>query len=590
MFNKLLTLIFLLFVSFRLFSQVTPFEKDKLTTTTYQECIDYYFELASKSDMLKIIEYGETDIGKPLHLVIVSKNKIFDPVEIKKSGKVILFVNNGIHAGEPDGIDASMMFVRDLVKGKVMNPFSGLPFENLLDNVVLITIPVYNIGGFLNRNNFTRANQIGPKEYGFRGNAQNRDLNRDFIKCDTKNAMSFIKIFQEWKPELFVDTHTTDGADYKYTMTYIATNRFKLEQPLSDYLTNDLIPFLNQDMNKKHLPVCPYVEPVHTSPDSGLGGFMDYGRYSNGYASLFNTIGFISESHMLKTHAERVYATYEFLVSLIKKANDDCSKIIGNKKKADENSIVKNEFEIKWQNDESKYSTFMFEGYEAKYKKSTVTGFDRLYYDKNAPYKKEIKIFDFYNADVTVTKPIAYVVPQGWFRVIELLKLNNVQMKRLSKDCYIEVESYFIDTFSTRSKPYEGHYQHSNVSVNSVMQTRYFFEGDYVVNTNQTCNNFIVNVLEPQAADSYFNWNFFDAILQQKENFDTYLFEDIADSLLNSKPELKELFKMKKREDEKFSKDPNAQLTFIYNNTILEPEYMRYPVARMIKEKVIETK
>jgi hypothetical protein len=555
-------------------STQTPFEKNKLVSTTYDECIDYYKMLDSKFDIVKMTEAGETDCGRPLHLVTVSKNGLFESDEIKNSGKVILFINNGIHPGEPDGIDASMIFVRDIAEGK---------YEGFLDNVIIILIPIYNIDGALNRNNFTRANQIGPLEYGFRANSQNRDLNRDFIKCDTKNARSFIKIFQTYKPHLFVDTHTSDGADYKYVMTYIATQHNKLQQPLADYMTGQLVPALEEDMKAKNWEMCPYVTTFKSTPDSGIVEFPETPRYSTGYASLFNTIGFVSESHMLKTHEQRVYSTYEFLVSLLKLANSDYKIIIENKKQADENAKNKTEFVMEWKLDSINTSKILFKGYQAKYKPSVISGFDRLYYDKSSPWEKQIDFYNNYLPKVNVTKPSAYIVPQAWWQVIELLKMNDVKMERTTEDKTIDVESYYIESYDTRTLPYEGHYQHSNVKLKVVSSTRKFFKGDYIIYTNQACNNFIMSVLEPQSVDSYFNWNFFDAILQQKEGFDAYVFEDIADSLLNSKPGLREMFEQKKTSDEKFRNDSQEQLKFIYNNTILEPEYMRYPVARIME-------
>jgi hypothetical protein len=591
--------LFLLFPLLYAYSQnhLTPYEKNKLTSTTYEECIAYYKKLAEQSDIIKILDYGETDIGKPLHLVVVSKDKIFDPGEIHKSGKVILFVNNGIHPGEPDGIDASMMLVRDLVKHTVRNVhenilsrLDGLIYEDPLDRVVLITIPIYNIDGAMNRNNFTRANQVGPLEYGFRANSENRDLNRDFIKCDTKNATAFIKIFREWKPELFVDTHTSDGADYQYIMTYIATQHNKLQQPLADYLTNKLVPVLENDMKNKNFPICPYVTEMKSTPDSGIVEFMESPRYSTGYAALFNTIGIVSETHSLKTHQQRVEAQYELLVSILKAANQDYKTILSNKKTADENSKNKSDFVLSWQLDSANYTRYLFKGYEAKYKQSNVTRFDRLYYDRNASYEKEINFYNQYKHVVTVAKPIAYIIPQGWWRVIDLLNLNKIRMSRLSKDQSIEVQSYYVDTFSTRIPPFESHYLHFNTTLNKITQNRKFFAGDYVVFTDQPENNFIVHVLEPQSTDSYFSWNFFDAILQQKESYDSYIFEDLADSLLKINPELRKAFEDKKASDENFRSNSNAQLDFIYNHTLLEPEYMRYPIARLEKNIVFDLK
>jgi hypothetical protein len=343
-------------------------------------------------------------------------------------------------------------------------------------------------------------------------------------------------------------------------------------------------------MKEKSMEICPYVTMYKSTPDSGIVSFPETPRYSTGYAALFNTIGFVSESHMLKTHSSRVEATYQFLLSLITKAGFDYKKITENKIKADALTSERNLFPLIWEVDEASPSKFLFKGYEAKFKPSVISGSDRLYYDRNSPYEKEINFYDSYIPVVTIDIPIAYIVPQGWWQVIERMKLNGVKMKRFAEDQSLLVESYFIDTFATRTSPYEGHYLHSKVNIVIKEQTRKFFKGDYVIFPYQTCNKFIVHVLEPQSPDSYFNWNFFDAILQQKEYFDPYLFEDIADSLLGIKPGLREQFDVKKQSDEKFRNDAYAQLKFIYDNTIREPEFMRYPVARVVMEQKMNIK
>jgi hypothetical protein len=571
---KTLTTLFFLLCGLTIFPQhlLTPFEKNNLTTTTYEECIEYYRKLDSEYNSILLTEAGETDIGRPLHLVIISRNEKFEPEELLSSGRVIFLINNGIHPGEPDGIDASMMLARDIAR-------EGVP-----ENVVILIIPVYNVDGMLNRNNFTRVNQNGPLEYGFRGNAQNMDLNRDFIKCDTRNARSFVSIFRKWKPHLFVDTHTTNGADYPYVMTYIATQKDKLNSVLSDYLVNTLIPHLENDMYRKNYPIVPYVYNYSNMSYNAITGFMESPRYSSGYASLFNCIGFISESHMLKTHAERVYATYEFLKSLIKIADEDHEKIIENKIKADSITVNIKSYVTSYVLDTTRYQSILFSGYEAKYKPSNISGYDRLYYDKSSPYKEHIRFYNDYIPVNPRTRPLAYIVPQAWHKVIQLLELNKVVMHRLTEDMEYLTETYYIESFETRNPPFEGHYLHSNVKLKVISQKRKFYKGDYIIYTSQEANQFIMHVLEPECPDSYFNWNFFDAILQQKEYFEPYLFEDIADSLLNSRADLRKEFELKKLNDEKFREDPYAQLKFIYDNTIREPEFMRYPVARIISE------
>ncbi len=173
-----------------------------------------------------------------------------------------MLILNGIHPGEPDGIDASMMFLKDILINRDKNP----EYNNLL----LSIIPIYNIGGALNRNSTSRVKQVGPESYGFRGNAQNYDLNRDFIKMDTKNSFAFVEIFQLIKPDVFIDTHVSNGADYQYNLIHLSTQHNKLPQDLDDYLIEEMIPDMEERMtNLKNEPI-PYVNVFNKTPDEGF--------------------------------------------------------------------------------------------------------------------------------------------------------------------------------------------------------------------------------------------------------------------------------------------------------------------------------
>src|SRR5690606_17769438 len=257
---------------------ITVFEKSNgIETATYQETIDFYTNLAEIHPQIAIQSIGETDSGRPLHLVILNPDNEFTFEHIRKT-KRILLINNGIHPGEPDGIDATMLLFRDIALGKVIAP----------KNTVLVTIPIYNIGGSLNRNSTSRTNQNGPKDYGFRGNARNFDLNRDFIKCDTKNSKSFAQIFHLVQPDVFIDNHVSNGADYQYTLTHLFTQHNKLGGDLGKYLHTEMMPSLEQKLSIKNWDITPYVNVFNEVPEKGFSQFMDSPRYSTGYAALWN--------------------------------------------------------------------------------------------------------------------------------------------------------------------------------------------------------------------------------------------------------------------------------------------------------------
>ncbi|TXK45766.1 hypothetical protein FVR03_12165 [Pontibacter qinzhouensis] len=555
----------------------TPFEKGNGNqTATYQEAIDWYRRLDQAYEEVKMVPYGYTDSGRLLHLVIVSADKDFDIASLKKKNKRVLLIQNGIHPGEPEGIDATMLLARDYLQQKKL--------RQQLDKVVLAIIPVYNIGGALNRNSHTRTNQNGPESYGFRGNARNYDLNRDFIKTDSRNAVLFHHIFRDWDPDVFMDNHTSNGADYQHVMTLIPTQHNKLNPHLASYLQQTMLPTLYQGMKKDNFPMVPYMDLRGDTPESGTVAFLESPRYSTGYAALYHTIGFMPETHMLKPFEQRVKATYQLMQHMISTINRDSDKIAAARAKAKQAALVQQEFPLQWQLDTSNVEKIPFLGYVAKYKPSEVTGQQRLYYDRSAPYATTIPYYNTFSATTKVQKPVAYIIPQAWQQVIEHLKTEQVQLKRLQKDTTITVDNYYIADYKTSQRPYEGHYLHSGVQLETRSMPRQFMKGDYVVYLNQETNRYLVETLEPQATDSFFNWNYFDAVLMQKEYFSSYVFEDLAAEILQQNPQLRQELETKKQQDAEFAKNARAQLEFVYHNSPhYEYTHNLYPVARLMQ-------
>ena len=573
--KRLIPALFLCLLFTQTRAQITPFEasKDRNYTATYAQVINYYQKLVKPYPQLRLFNYGTTDVGKPLTLVVLSKDKVFDPALIKKQNKRVLLINNGIHPGEPEGIDATMMLVRDLLKK-----------DQLPKDVVLCFIAVYNIDGCLNRG-VSRINQNGPRMYGFRGNYRNLDLNRDFIKADSKNALAFEKILNTWQPEVFLDNHTSDGADYQYVMTLIETQKDKQNPILADYTSKILSPELYKRMAKSGYEMTPYVDEKQETPDSGIVSFLETPRFATGYTAQHNIISYITETHMLKAFDKRVYATYDFMVALIDICERD-AKLIGElKQKADEQVKNQTSFALNWQVDWQHYDTLNFKGFEAGHKTSEVSGLPRLYYDRSKPFTKTIRYYDNYVPSQVVNKPVAYVIPQAWAKVIELFKLNNVAMHQLRHDTTLDIQVYYIDDYKTPSRPYEGHYLHSNVKLSATNQRIHYYAGDYVVYTNQGLNRYIVETLEPQGVDSFFAWNFFDSVLGEKEGYSDYVYEDVAAEQLKADPDLRKKLEDEKTKNPDLAKSARGQLNFVYRNSPnFEKTYLRYPVGRLLTD------
>ncbi|RMG60400.1 MAG: hypothetical protein D6722_21010 [Bacteroidetes bacterium] len=553
----------------------TPFERSQgQASATYAEAIAYYQRLAEAYPEVHIEEAGPTDIGRPLHAVVVSDGTSSNPADLRRAGNRILLILNGIHPGEPCGIDASMMLARDLVQQAELQP--------LLQRLAVVIVPVYNIGGALNRGDWARTNQVGPVAYGFRGNARNLDLNRDFIKADSRNARSFARLFHRWQPDLFIDTHTTNGADYPAVLTYIYTHPDKLPPALATYQQERLIPHMSAHMAEAGIPISPYVNVFGRTPDDGgMAAFLDLPRYASGYAALFQTLSVITEAHMLKPFSERVEATYHFLLGVAQHMNANHEALAAAIAAGKAEVRATERFAIHWETDRERVDSLLFHGYEGRYRPSAVTGQPRLYYDHSAPYQRNIPYYPYLKETTHSTRPVAYLIPQAYPELVERLQANAIQLRRLSQDTVLTVEVSYIDAWESRSRPYEGHFFHDKVTVRRDTQAIACYQGDWVAYTDQSGVAFLMHVLEPEAADSYFRWNFFDGILMRKEYYSAYVFEDEAAEMLAEDPVLRAAFAAEKARDSAFAASPWRQLTYLYEHSRhSEPTYTRYPVYR----------
>jgi len=552
---------FLIFISTQLLGQ---FKSNY--TPTYQEAIDHYKRIAADHpSKAKLETIGKTDIGKPLHYLIIDPTGAFSPDSAVKNEQTVVMIMNGIHPGEACGINASITFA--------MQKAASPP-----DNVVYVIIPIYNVGGALNRNSFTRANQNGPEEYGFRGNARHLDLNRDFIKADSKNALAFTRLFHLWKPHILIDTHTTNGADYQPNITLLSPFSEKLIPMQASFLKREFEPYLYEYMKNMDDEMIPYVNFRGATPEDGIYAFIDLPRYSSGFAALFNTIGFTLEAHMLKPFDQRVKSTINFIKAVDEFANERGEIIRKLKSLADKETANQESFYTKWQSGE-RIDSLEFPGYESRLSTSVLTGGEFVKYDQSKPYRRNIPYFNEVLGFYQSAMPTYYIIPQGWSQVIERLEANEVRFERLKTDTIIGVTSKYANYYETVETPYEGHYMHKNTGVIERKEEIQFYAGDVLIPTNQLARRYLANTLDPQSADSFFNWNFFDSVLNQKEYFSSYLFEKTAEKIVERDNNLLRKLEQLKRSDPAFADNARAQLEFIYKySKYHEKGHLRIPV------------
>ena len=557
---------------------LTPYERgNKNQTTTWEECIAFYRMLESAfPTVVRLIQIGTSDAGTPIHAGIVTADGVHDFDEIKSSFRPVFFNNNGIHPGEPEGVDACMALVRDFcVKPELLKS---------LRRMVFLFIPMYNVDGSRRRNNSSRVNQQGPEMFGFRGNALHMDLNRDFIKCDSHNAQIFNRFFTAWDPDLMVDTHTSNGADYSYTMTVIQTQADKLGGELGEFVREVMMPEIAVNMTNRGWPICPYVNPVKVTPDDGIEDFLDVPRFSTGYAALNYTIGLMPETHMLKSFEARYDSMKTFLEEMVKFTSTFSDQIQALRLVTRQKNQTRKDWPLMWKPDYSRPSRFKFKGYKALQRPSILGNYTRLYYDSTQPYDKEIDYFDHFVPEVTVPAPLYYVIPQQWQAVIQRLEWNGLKLERVTESNTQTVQTYHVKAVKSRATAYEGHMFHDEVELEVRTENVTLNVGDYLLSLKQDRSRYAIETLEPMAHDSFFRWGFFNSILEKKENYSDYIFEDTASELLAEDEQLASRFEQWKKENPALLSSQQAVLDFIFFHCekYHEPEWRRYPIFRLV--------
>lgn len=570
-------LILYVILSFTLFAglyaqRIVPLQYKDNKSFTYDELIDIYQKLDHMHQDAMLTEWGTTDAGLPLHLFIINPDEQFTPAEIRQSNKAVMMVMNGIHPGEPDGMDASLIWADELLNDP------ELPLK--LENIVLCIIPAYNIGGMLNRDCCTRANQDGPEEYGFRGNALNLDLNRDFMKQESRNALSFASLFRAYNPDFFIDTHVSNGADYQHVFTLLHSSGQRMPERQRDFYEKEIVPELYRKMGKKGYPAVPYVNIWNDSPDKGYAAFNDSPRFSNGYTSLWGTFSFTPETHMLKPFPKRVEATRVFLDVCREYLNRNSRKVMIYRDLFDKWVKESASLPMRYEIDRSRGRRIEFMGYEAYYAPSAVTGQIQLYYDRSKPYTKKISYYDEFKVTCNALKPQTFVIPFAYRELAEKLEKSGVATRRLKADTTLYAESWYLPDLKF-SGLYEGRPLFA-LHDTTVLRHRDGIRvgaGAVLVQTGTENDLFIMNALHPYGPDSYLVWGYFAAIAEQKEHFSSYIFDAYARKMLDEDPALKMAFEQKKAADPAFASDAHAQLSYLYKRSpFAEKTLNRYPI------------
>lgn len=558
----------------------TPAEAAKFRTTpSYADTVAYLQKLAlAAPGKIKLDTYGTSPEGRPMTVVVANAQGIFTPEEARKAGKPVVLVQAGIHPGEIEGKDAGLMLLRDwAITGKL---------PHMLDNVVLVFIPVFSVDGHENSNPYHRINQNGPASMGFRGQSQYLNLNRDYVKADAPEMHSWLKLWQRWTPDLFMDIHTTDGSDYQYDLTWYTEDPHKLDPGVAAWQQALLKDHVLPAYDKRGHMQSQYLELKDgRDPTKGIENFGSGPRFSTGYVALQNRPALLVETHMLKSYEIRVRATYDIVDLMLENAGADAAKLLATNRAADEAVIARKagtRVPVTFKEDPTS-TPYEFKSFAYTVTPSDISTSGWIQYDPRKPKTYTIPNWNGLLPDVSVTTPAAYAIPVQWTDVIARLDLHGIQYTRLSHAVKIKAGAYQLDNPKWAVKPFESHLMLGSFDQHDLTREVELPAGSVIVPMNQRAANVAINLLEPQAPDSLLHWGYLNAIFEPKEYGEPRVVEKLARDMMAKDPSLQAQFEQKVREDEKFAKSPGARLQWFFERS---PWYSAqavgaYPVVKL---------
>jgi murein tripeptide amidase MpaA len=550
---------------------ITPAEQSGfIGTPRYDETVQWLQRLVAAAPELKMVSLGKSPEGRDIWMVIASKERAFTPEALRATGKPILFAQAGIHSGEIDGKDAGMMLLRDMTARNQK--------RDLLDGANLLFIPIFSVDAHERFSAFGRINQRGPVETGWRTNARNLNLNRDYAKLDAPEMRALIRALNEWNPDLYFDIHVTDGADYQYDITFGFSGKHAYSPAIAGWLDEALRPNLERDLKTMgHIPG-PLVFPVNGRDfQQGIIDYTAGPRFSTSYGDARHLPTVLIETHSLKPFKQRVLGTYVLLESALRLLPKEIRRL-REAAAADRNRRLA-EVPLSWQVPKSPPAMIDLLAVESKIVPSQITGGDFVRWT-GKPATLRVPYLRMSEPALTARRPQAYWIPPAWNEVIERLAIHGAQMERIAAPREVEVEMYRIHDAKLAGQPFEGHVGVTGTPVLE-RQTRRFPAGSARISTDQPLGDLAVLLLEPNSEDSFYQWGFFLEIMTPTEYVEEYVMHPMAERMLAEEAKLKAAFEQKLQADSTLAKNPQERLQWFYRRTpFFDREWNLYPVAR----------
>lgn len=553
----------------------TPCEQSGLESSPdYDTTVQWLWRLVEAADELEMVSLGRSPQQREIWAVIASTEGAFTEEALRDSERPLILAHSGIHSGEIDGKDAGMMLLRDLTVTE--------RYEGLLDGVNVVFVPIFSVDAHEMGSETSRMNQRGPTVQGWRTNARNLNLNRDYVKGESVEMQHMLRALRAYDPDLYVDLHVTDGADYQYDVTYGFNGEHGWSPHAARWLGEVFRPRVDRKLSEMgHLPGPLIFTVDRRDVSKGIHAWTASPRYSHGYGDARHIPSILVENHSLKPYPQRVLGTYVFLRAALATLAD-FGQGLREAKQADRASRP-DPVHLGYRVPEGEPATMEFGAIGAELELSPISGRPEVRWT-GRPYVVEVPVIASTERALEVPRPTAYVIPAAWSHLSRILDLHGIEYEVLSEWRRIRVERDRLPDAEIADEAYEGRVRVTPGDAEAEVDRVDFAPGSLWVDTDQPAGTLACLLLEPQSSDSLLQWGYFLEILQRTEYFESYVMEPMAREMLETDPELAARFEQRLLEDPAFRGDPRARLDFFYRRTpYYDPRWKLHPVGRVFE-------
>ncbi len=531
-------------------------------TPDYEETLAFLRRVAAALPEMHLTTFGTSAAGRPLPLVVVSRERAWTPEAARRLAKPVVLVQNGIHPGEIDGKDASLMILRDLALGRR---------RELLDAATLLIVPIYNADGHERISPYNRPNQDGPRRgMGFRTSAAGLDLNRDYVKVVSPEAQALVGLVNAWRPDLFVDNHVTDGVDHDWVLTWCWTEAPQLAAPIDAWMRAHFPAVIAATERAGHR-TGPYVDLKDgLDPSKGFSSWVGQPRFSSGYFPLRNRPAVLVETLSYKPYRERVLATRDFLLALVAEIGRGAAGLRRAIAAAEEATVAAGApqappSDLVLNYAESPAADLIhLPLYATQIETSQVTGRPLLRYRRGEVHDVEVPWYHRSVATLTVPRPRGYLVLPGWPQIEARLRAQGLRVEQLAAPIDLEAETSRLAAPHYATEPYQG-LNRVSASVTRAAERRHFPAGTLWIPADQSDFAVAAQLLEPDAEDSLLAWGLLSTVFERKEHISPWVLEDRAVELLRD-PALAAEWQ-RALADPKLANDPQARYLWWFRHT-----------------------